>query len=43
MTLFGASARTVPVLEQWLRFAPGLLNLFGPEGLGKRSVIQALG
>ena len=43
VTLFGASARAVPVLEQWLRFSPGLLNLFGPEGLGKRSVIQALG
>ncbi len=42
MNLVGACARAVPVLEQWLRFDPGLLNLTGPAGVGKRSVIKAL-
>lgn len=42
MKLIGAGARAVPVLDQWLRFDPGLLNLTGAAGLGKRSVIKAL-
>ena len=42
MNLVGACARAVPVLEQWLRFDPGLLNLTGPAGVGKRSVMKAL-
>lgn len=42
MSLVGAAARAVVVLEQWLRFDPGLVNLVGEPGLGKRSVIKAL-
>lgn len=42
MKLVGASARAVTVLDQWLRYTPGLLNLTGSAGSGKRSVIKAL-
>lgn len=42
MMLVGASARAVTVLDQWLRYTPGLLNLTGPGGSGKRSVIKTL-